>query len=57
MHTSRGGAAAVLAHARPAGTIASSQGNVTDTPSPFSTVRRDRCFCVFTIDRYLLDDF
>ena len=40
---------AVLAKAVLAGTIASSNGSATVTPTPFSTVRREMCFCVMNI--------
>jgi hypothetical protein len=40
------GTAAVWASAVAAGIIASSSGNASVTPAPFSTVRRDRCLFV-----------
>src|SRR5438094_578652 len=48
MHTSRifDDPAEVLAHAVPAGSIASRNGNATVTPIPFRTVRRETCFFV-----------
>ena len=49
MQASRTRPAAVLASAVRAGTIASRNGRATVAPSPFSTVRRDKCFCVMNI--------
>src|SRR5438093_10887498 len=56
MHTSRifDDPAAVLAHAVPAGSIASRNGNATVTPIPFRTVRRETCFFgMYMSPRYL----
>ena len=49
MQASRTRPAAVRASAVRAGTIASRNGRATVTPSPFRTVRRDRCFRVMNI--------
>src|SRR5687768_14305782 len=48
------GAAAVCAHAVPAGIMASSSGSAMVAPAPLRTVRRDRCFLNRNISKLLL---